>query len=185
MKTDIGEVRKGTAMKQKIQDAINDQINAELYSAYLYLSMASYMESINLMGFANWMKIQAQEEVTHAMRFYAYVNDRGGRALMKAIEKPETDWSSPLAAFEQTLEHERHVTDRINKLVDLATSESDHATLNMLQWFVSEQVEEEASADAIIQKLKLVGDSGPGLFMVDQELAARVFTPVADAGAGE
>lgn len=167
-------------MKDKMEQALNEQINAELYSSYLYLSMAAYFESKNLKGFANWMTIQAQEEDFHAMKFFNFVNERGGRVHLKAIAGPETEWESPLAVFEAVYKHECHVTDLINKLVDLSLELSDHAANTFLRWFVEEQVEEEASADDIVQQLKLVGDQGHGLFMIDRELATRIFTPPAD-----
>jgi ferritin len=157
--------------------ALNDQVNAELYSAYLYYAMVYYFEDQNLAGFAKWMRVQALEEVTHAQKLAAYVAERGGRAQMAAIEGPDNEWDSPLHVFEAAYKHECYVSDRINKLVDLARELSDHATYNMLQWFVEEQVEEEASADEVVQKLKLVEGSGQGLFLVDQELGQRVFTP--------
>jgi len=160
-------------------DELNKQVNAELYSSYLYLSMAAYFESINLKGFANWMKIQAQEEVTHAMKFFDYINERGGRVTLDTIKKPPAEWKSPLDVFENTYKHEVNVTKMINSLVDLAIKEKDHATYNMLQWFVAEQVEEEASADAIRQQLKFIGKDGRGLLMLDRELSRRVFTPPA------
>ena len=166
-------------IKEKIKDAINKQINAEMYSAYLYLSMSAYFESINLKGFANWMKAQVQEEMVHAMKFYDYINERGGRVLLTAIDAPPTQWDSSLAVFEYTYKHEQRVTGLINGLVDLAISEKDHATNNFLQWFVAEQVEEESSADAVVQKLKIAGDRSGGLFMLDRELGQRVFTPPA------
>ena len=167
---------------EKLQDAINDQMNAELYSSYLYLSMSAYFQSVNLAGFAIWMRIQAQEELVHVMKFYDYVNERGGRVTLKAVDAPPTEWKSPLAAFEHAYEHEQMVTGRINDLVNLAIDERDHATNGFLQWFVTEQVEEEASADGVVQKLKLVGADGGGMFMVDRELGQRVFTPPADSG---
>lgn len=170
-------------MKQKMQDALSEQINFEIYSSYIYLAMSGYFQSISLPGFANWMRIQAQEELLHAAKFFDYVHERGGRVTLKPVAGPQKDWDSPLAAFEHALHHEGEVTERINKLVDLARELSDHASHNMLQWFVDEQVEEEANADAIVQKLKLIGKDGPGLFMVDRELATRVFTPPADAAA--
>ena len=166
-------------MKEKIKDAINKQINAEMYSAYLYLSMSAYFESINLKGFASWMKAQAQEEMVHAMKFYEYVNERGGRVLLTTIDAPPTQWGSSLAVFEYTYKHEQKVTGLINDLVDLAIFEKDHATNNFLQWFVAEQVEEESSADEVVQKLKIAGDQGGGLFMLDRKLGQRVFTPPA------
>ncbi|MBW2623275.1 MAG: ferritin [Deltaproteobacteria bacterium] len=164
---------------QKIQDALNGQLNAEIYSAYLYLSMSNYFESLGLIGMANWMRIQWQEELTHALKFNDYLNERGGRVLLTSIEGPQTEWDSPLKAFQDTAGHERKVTGLINDLVNLAESESDHATKNFLMWYVSEQVEEEASVDAVLQKLKLVGSAGEGLLMVDNELAKRIFTPPA------
>jgi ferritin len=171
-------------INEKVQGALNEQIKWELYSAYLYLSMAAYFESINLPGFANWMKVQVQEELSHAMKFFDYVNGRGGRVTLAAVEAPPSEWDSPLAVFEATYEHEQVVTGRINALVDLAVAESDYATNQMLQWFVTEQVEEEASADEMVQKLKLVGKEGGGLFMLDRELAQRVFTPPAGGSEG-
>ena len=173
-------------LSQKMQEALNDQINAEYFSSYLYLAMAAHCEAINLDGFANWLRVQTQEEMAHAMKFFGFVLERGGRVELKAIEAPPSQWESPLAIFEATLKHEQYITDRINKLVDLAVAESDHATNAFLQWFVSEQVEEEATADGILQKLKLMADAPGGLFMLDRELAQRTFTPPAEGeSAGE
>ena len=166
-------------IKEKIREALNQQLNAELYSSYLYLSMAAYFESINLKGFANWMRVQTQEELVHAMKFYDFIIERGGKVVLSSIEGPRTEWPSPLAVFEHAYEHEQKVTGLINNLVDLSTAEQDHATTNFLQWFVAEQVEEEASADEVVQKIKLMGDASGGLFMLDRELAQRVFTPPA------
>jgi ferritin len=160
---------------EKMQDALNNQLNAELYSAYLYLSMSAYFHSVNLGGFANWMRVQWEEELAHALKFYDYVNERGGRVVLHAVEAPPSEWDSPLAVFEHVYQHEQKVTGMINKLVDLAVEARDHATNNFLQWFVSEQVEEEASADEVVQRLKLVGDDPSGLFMIDRELAQRTF----------
>jgi ferritin len=167
-------------LSKKMQDALNEHLNAELYSGYLYLSMSASFDSMNLAGFASWMRIQAQEELMHAMKFFDYILERGGRAIMAPVDGPQTEWDSPLAAFSQAYEHETVVSDRINKLVDLAIKQSDHATNNFLQWFVAEQVEEEASADEIVQQLKLVGGDGAGLLMLDRELASRTFAPPAD-----
>jgi ferritin len=160
-------------LSKKMQNALNDQINAELFSSYLYLSMAAYFEAQNLMGFANWMHVQAREENVHAMKFYRFVNDRRGQVLLQPIEGPQTDWDSPLAVFEESLHHEQKVTGLINKLVDLAIKESDHATNSFLKWFLDEQVEEEANVDMVIQDLKRIGDSGQSLFLLDRELAGR------------
>ena len=166
-------------IKEKIREALNQQLNAELFSSYLYLSMAAYFESINLKGFANWMRVQTQEELVHAMKFYDFIIERGGKVILSSIESPPTEWASPLAVFEHAYQHEQKVTGLINTLVDLAIAEQDHATNNFLQWFVAEQVEEEASADEVVQKIKLMGDASGGLFMIDSELAQRIFTPPA------
>ncbi len=163
-------------ISDKMQEAMNKQINAELWSSYLYLSMAAYFDSVNLSGSANWMKCQAQEELTHAVKFYNYVVERGGRVKLSAVDNVPTEWDTPLKVFEDTYEHETKVTAMIHNLVDMANQEKDYASIAFLQWFITEQVEEEASADEIVQKLKLAGDRGAGLFMIDRELGARVFT---------
>jgi ferritin len=164
-------------LTKSIESEINDQINREIYSAYLYISMAAYFDSLNLAGFSNWMKVQAQEEIFHATKFFNYVYSRGGRVTLKQIEAPPSQWKSPLDAFLYTYSHEQGVTANINNLVNLAEEERDRATYNLLQWYVDEQVEEESSADTIIQKLKLVGESGEGIFFLDKELATRVYVP--------
>jgi ferritin len=161
----------------KMEGAFNDQIAAEFYSAHLYLSMASYLESIDLPGFANWMRVQYQEEVAHGMKIFEYVIERDGRALVKAFDGPPSEWKSPLDVFESSYKHEQKVTGLINNLMEIAQAEKDHAAQIFLQWFVSEQVEEEDSAKTIIQQLKLLGDSKAGLFQIDRELGQRVFTP--------
>jgi len=157
----------------KVQEAMNKQINAELYSAYLYLAMAAHLDDSNLSGMANWMKIQAQEEVAHAMKFYKHVVDRGGRVTLTTIETPPKEWKSILDVFESAYAHECHVSALIHGLVDLAQAEKDHAAVPLLQWFVSEQVEEEANASEILQKLKLIGESKNALFMLDRVLGER------------
>jgi len=162
-------------LPKKMERALNDQINAEAYSAYLYLSMAAYLESLSLGGFGNWMRIQAQEELSHTMKFFDFVYERGGKVSLTAIDEPPKEWANPLAIFEGAYEHECKVSAMINNLVNIAIDEKDHATNNFLQWFVSEQVEEEASADAVVQKLKLIGDHGNGIFMLDREMGQRVF----------
>ena len=169
-------------LKDKVAQALNEQINAEMYSGYLYYSMAYYFEDEGLPGFAKWLRIQAMEEMTHAQRIAGYVVDRGARVLVKEIAAPPTEWKSPLAVFEQVAEHERHVSDLINKLVDLAREERDHATDNFLQWFVAEQVEEEASADEALGKLRRIEGSKHGLFMLDREFGGRSFEVPADLG---
>ena len=160
-------------LSKKIENAINKQINAELWSAYLYLSMSAHFESINFGGFANWMRVQAQEELGHAMKFYHHVIERRGRVTVTAIAAPSISWKSPLNAFEDSFKHEQKVTGMINDLVNMAAGEKDHATANMLQWFIDEQVEEELSTDAIVQKLKMIGTNTGGLYMLDHELAQR------------
>lgn len=160
-------------LSKKVENAINKQINAELWSAYLYLSMSAYFESKNLGGFANWMRVQAQEEVGHAMKFYDHVINRRGRVIVSAITAPPKSWKSPLNAFETAFKHEQKVTGMINDIANLAEVEKDHATANMLQWFIDEQVEEESSADTIVQKLKMIGANTGGLYMLDRELAQR------------
>lgn len=171
-------------ISENMQKALNGQMNRELYSSYLYLSMSAYFSSINLGGSANWMRVQAQEELIHTMKFYDYLNERGGRVILGDVEAPPSEWESPLAAFQYAYEHEQKVTGLINDLVNLAIEERDHATNSFLQWFVTEQVEEEASASDVVQKLKLAGDAGSGLFMIDQELGQRVFTPPAQSSQG-
>ena len=164
-------------LAKKMEKALNDQINAELYSAYLYLSMSAYFEAENLPGFAKWMRIQWQEEVMHALKIYDYVNERGGRVTLKSIAEPPAKWKSPLDAFQATYKHEQVVTGRINDLVTQAVAEKDHATNAFLQWFVTEQVEEEKSADEIVQKLKKIADAPGAMYMLDNEMGQRVFTP--------
>ena len=158
---------------------MNAQINAEFWSAYLYLSMSSDMSDKGMAGVANWFAIQFKEEQDHAMKFFNYVISRGGKVTLKPIEKVDTEWKSPLAAFEQTLQHEEKVTSLINDLYALAEQEKDYATQSMLKWFIDEQVEEEENAKAIIDTLKLIGDNGYGLYQLDKELATRVYTPIA------
>ncbi len=160
-------------ISKKLETAINEQINAELYSAYLYLSMSAYFKSVNLNGFANWMRMQEQEEQIHAMKFFDYLSERGGRIILKEIKSPRSDWKNPLDVFENVYSHEQKVTGLINDLVDMAIEENDHATSNFLQWYVEEQVEEESSADEIVENLKLLDDSRNGLFMFDRELGKR------------
>jgi ferritin len=164
-------------LSPKLEKALNDQINAEMFSAYLYLAMVAYFQEKNLSGFANWMTVQNQEETFHAMKFFKYVAERGGRVTLDAIEKPQFEWESPLAAMEAAQKHEAYISGRINTLMDLAIKEKDHATANFLNWFVAEQVEEEDSVNEVVQKLRMVGTGGGGLFMMDRDMATRVFTP--------
>ncbi len=170
-------------ISNKVQDAINAQINAEFWSAYLYLSMGMHFEAEGRTGIANWFRIQFKEEQAHAEIFINYLLSRGGRVELKAIEAVPTTWESPLAAFEATLEHEEKVTAMINALYALAEQEHDYATRGKLDWFVAEQVEEEETAQNLIDRLKLVGDNGLALFMLDQELATRVYNQPAPLAA--
>jgi ferritin len=163
-------------MKKKMEKALNKQVNAEMYSSYLYLSMESYFQSISLTGCAKWMRSQVQEEMFHGMKIYDYVHERGGRAEFEAIAKPQTQWDSPLDAFEHILAHEEGVTELINNLIDVALDVRDHATKAFLDWFITEQVEEEATVGGIVDRLRLIGDDSSGLFMLDSELSKRVFT---------
>lgn len=160
-------------LSEKMQKALNGQLNAEIYSSYLYLSMNAYFKSVNLDGFANWMYAQAQEEMMHAMKFYDFINQRGGRVLLTAIDAPPIEWDSPTAVFEDTLKHEQKVTGLIIDLVEVAMAERDHATQIFLQWFVTEQVEEEDSVGSVLEQLRLLRDAKGGLFMMDRELAKR------------
>ncbi|WP_456329618.1 ferritin [Archaeoglobus sp.] len=165
------------SISEKMVEALNRQINAEIYSAYLYLSMAAYFDSIGLKGFSNWMRVQWQEELTHAMKMFDFISERGGRVRLYAVDEPPSNWNSPLAAFEQVYEHEVNVTKRIHELVELAMNEKDFATYNFLQWYVAEQVEEEASSLEIVEKLRLIGEDNRGLLFLDKELSLRQFTP--------
>lgn len=158
---------------QKMQNAINDQINAELYSSYLYLAMSAYFEEMNLKGMAHWMNIQAQEEIAHAMKFFNYVYDRGGKVTLKAIKAPSNKWPSPLNVFEESYKHECKVSSLIHNLVGMAEKEKDYASSSFLQWYVTEQIEEEASALEIVDKLKEIKNDKAGLFFIDSELAKR------------
>jgi ferritin len=167
-------------LNKTMQDAMNEQIKNELYSAYIYLSMSAYFEGTSLPGFANWMRVQAQEEVGHAMRFYHFINERGGRVVLQAIDQPPIEFESPLGVFERTLEHEQLVTGMIHQLYALATQEQDYASQIFLQWFVTEQVEEEDSATQIIDTLNLIGDKRHALLMLDRELGSRTLEPAGE-----
>jgi ferritin len=158
---------------KKVQDAINEQIKNELYSAYLYLAMAAYFDSINLPGFAHWMRVQFAEEQGHAKRLYHFCYERGGRVILQAIDQPPSEWASPLAVFEDTLKHEQKVTGLIDDLYALAVKENDYASQIFLQWYISEQVEEEANATQIIETLKMTGEKGHALIMLDHQLGRR------------
>ncbi|HOO63796.1 MAG TPA: ferritin [Synergistaceae bacterium] len=160
-------------MSEKLRKAMNDQINAEIHSAYLYFSMASWFEAENFPGMATWMKAQAQEEMEHAMKFYEFINDRRHKVDLLPIEGPKTAWDSPEEAFKDSFEHEQYITSRINTLMEMAREEHDYAAEAFLQWFITEQVEEEASVDAVLSRIQAMGDSKHGIFMLDHELGKR------------
>lgn len=166
-------------LKATLLAALNQQINEEYYSSYLYQAMVAYFEDNHLDGCAHWMRLQAQEEHDHALKIFDYVISRGGRVVLADVKAPPKDWTSAQAAFEAALAHEKIMTTNIAKLADLAQSEKDHATNNLMQWYVTEQVEEEANVDDILSKLKMVGGDGAGLFLIDRELKTR---PAAAAG---
>jgi len=160
-------------ISNKMEKALNEQLNAELFSSYLYLSMAAHFEANNWRGFANWMKKQSEEEYGHAMKFFEFINEVGKKVTLDKIEKPKLEWNSPLEAFEEALKHEEYITKRINDLVNLAVEEKDHATNNFLQWFVKEQVEEVSTVQKIVETMKLIGEHTASLFMLDHELGKR------------
>jgi ferritin len=160
-------------LNQNVQDAINTQVKDEIFSAYLYLAMSGYFESENLPGFAKWMRVQYEEELEHALKFFDFVNDRGGRVTLYAIDQPASDFQSPLDVFQRALEHERKVTGMINNLYALAVKENDYPAQVLLQWYISEQVEEEKNATNIVEQLKLIGKEGSALLILDRELGAR------------
>ncbi|MFC2101099.1 ferritin [Bacteroidota bacterium] len=162
-------------LNKRVQDALNKQINAEFWSAYYYLSMSAYFTNQNLPGFANWMRVQFQEETSHALKLFDYVGERGGEVILKPIAEVKKNWKGPIDVFKDTFKHEQKVTSLINDLMNIALEEKDHATVNMLQWFVDEQVEEEANVDQILNHLQMVEGKGHGLFMLDNEFKSRVF----------
>ena len=162
-------------IKKEVLAAINEQINAESYSAFLYLSMSAYFEEMGLSGFGHWMKIQYQEEAAHALKFFNYLTERNGKVVLKAIAQVPVDFEGIVDIFEKTLAHENHVTELIDHLMDVAVAANDHATQSFLKWFVDEQVEEEANVEKILATLKLINGQGNGIFMMDREMNMRVF----------
>ncbi len=163
-------------ISERMQESLNEQIKHELESAYLYLAMVAYFDAESLDGMANWMRIQTQEELGHATRFFNHIAERDGRIELRALSKPQKEWDSPLAAFQAAYEHEQFITGKINELTKIATEENDNAAKIMLQWFVTEQVEEESSTRKVVELLQRVGDSGDGLIMIDRELGQRTVT---------
>ncbi len=162
-------------MNKRVEQVLNEQINREYHSAYLYLSMCAYFEEENLDGFSNFMRVQYQEEVSHAMKFFDHIIERGGRVTLQPVAAVKTEWNGVIEVFEDTLKHEKYITKCINDLLEVAYEEKDYATINMLQWYVAEQVEEEASASSILQQLKMIEGKGAGLFMLDREMKNRTF----------
>lgn len=173
-------------MNAKVAKAINEQMNFEFYSAYLYMAMSSYFKTGNLNGFANWMEVQAKEEMTHGMKFYRLLHDSDREVFFKAVPEPKNKWENPLAVFQDAAKHEATVTKRISALIDMALTEKDHVTNVQVQWFINEQIEEEANVRNIIRQLQLIGSSMDGLIALDRELAQRVFVdPTAPAGGAQ
>lgn len=164
-------------ISKKLEKAINEQINHELFSEYLYISMQAWFAGENLNGMAAWMQAQSSEERYHAMKFFQYLLDRGGKVELLALDKPPVDFKNPLNAFKEAYKHEQFITDKINKLMDLACKENDHASKSFLQWYVDEQVEEEATAEGIVRQLEMISDNSAGIFMMNAELGKRSFTP--------
>lgn len=162
-------------LNDKMNTALNNQVNAELYSAYLYLSMHAYFQKLNLLGFANWMNVQVQEEMAHAKGLYDYIQSRDGEIILDSIKKPELSWNSPLEVFEDVLKHEMYVTSLINELADVADETKDRAAASFLQWYINEQVEEEANVGGVLATLKLIKDDAHALLLLDKELGARTF----------
>lgn len=165
-------------ISSKLEKELNQQLNEELYSAYLYLSMSAFLAQKNLNGFSNWMRVQFEEEQSHAQKLFQYILDRGGNVELQTINKPENTWKDIIDVFENVLAHEQKITSLINDLVNTAMSEKDHATVNMLQWYVSEQVEEEATVSDILDQLKLIDGKGSALLMLDREAKQRTFNPI-------
>ncbi len=169
-------------MNKKIEAAFNAHLNAEFYSSYLYLAMSNYFASANLDGMAGWMRVQAAEEELHAMKFIDFINERGGRVILEQIDKPKVEWANALEGFQDAYNHECLVSSKINELVNLAISEADHAANTFLQWFVTEQIEEESTALTIVKRLKMIGDNSMGLMMIDDQLSQRALAAAAAAG---
>ncbi|MGH2704686.1 MAG: ferritin [Actinomycetota bacterium] len=167
----------GSALGSEMEAAFNAQLNREFYSSYLYLSMSAYFDSENLPGHAHWMRLQADEEYAHAMKFFLLINDRGGRVQLTTIAEPQSGFGSSLEAFSQALEHEREISDHIGRLYEQASSQNDHASVTFLQWFVNEQVEEEKTLDQLVATLGMIGGEKTAMWMFDRELATRTAAP--------
>lgn len=164
-------------LTKKLQDALNEQINKEFFAEYFYLSMSAYLESIEMEGFANYFNVQAQEEHFHAMKMFNFVHDKGGRVILKALKEPKSEFTSIINVIEESLKHERYVTKSINELMDVAIKENDHSVKSFLEWYVDEQVEEEATISRLLAKLKLIKGEGFGVLTLDNQLGMRKYTP--------
>jgi len=167
-------------ISERMSEALNRQLNFEIYSSYVYVAMSSWLKGKNLNGFAHWMEIQVKEELDHTMRFYAFLHDAGSKVEFEAVPKPKNEWDDVIEVFSDTLKHESLVTKKINKLIDLALEEKDHATNARLQWFITEQVEEESNVLSILRQVRLIGDSVNALLMLDRELAQRIYSAPSD-----
>ncbi len=176
----MGYGKEITMLTKKMEAELNGQINKELYSSYLYLSMSAYCNSIGFLGFANWLRIQAKEELDHAMKLFDFILERGGNASLATVEQPDAEWVNLSNVFDATLKHEQFITSSINHLMEIAVEEKDFASMSFLNWYVSEQIEEEANAEEIVRKLQFVGDDKNAMLTLDKELAARVYTPLAE-----
>ncbi|MCH7471388.1 ferritin [bacterium] len=165
-------------LSKSIEEALNNQLNAEFAAAYLYLSMSAWFESIHLKGFGGWLNAQFDEEQAHASKFYHFILDRGGKVVLQAMDAPRNEWDSPLAAIEDALSSEKQVTKSIHNLKELADAEKDHATSVMLQWFITEQVEEEDTFDSIVEQLKMIDDSKAGMYLFDSDMGKRPTTVI-------
>lgn len=172
-------------LNERVNEAVNAQLNSEVSSSYLYLSMAAYFESEDLEGFAQWMKAQAEEEWMHAMKLYDYLVERGYRVELQAIEKPKASWESPLGAFKDAQKHERKITKKVNEVAEVASEAGDRATENVMDWFIDEQVEEESTIGRVVKRVKLAGDDPSALLMLDAEMGKRTAPPASQAGSGE
>jgi len=171
-------------INQKVAKVLTEQVNKELFSAYLYLSMSAYFSDLGLLGFANWMRVQYQEETAHAMLMYDFLINRGEKVVLAPVDAPENNWQNPLEVMEEVLAHEIYVTGLINNIITVAEEVKDRATMSYFNWFIDEQVEEEANAQDIISKLKLIGDDKSALYLLDKDLSARIFVqPMMKAGA--
>ena len=177
--TFMGYGKEKTMLTKKMEAELNEQVNKELYSSYLYLSMSAYCNETGFLGFANWMRVQAQEELAHAMKLFDHILERGGEVKLATVNQPDAQWINLTNVFEATLKHEQFITSSINHLMEVATEEKDFASVSFLTWYINEQIEEEANADELLKKLKFIGDDKNAMLTLDKELSTRVFVPIA------